>query len=85
MRPVAETIPVVSVRSSPNGCPIAATGSPTINASESPSRTGLIASPLGSTRTTARSFALSNPCTRPSTVLPSLSPTVTVVAPCTTW
>ena len=37
----AETIPVVTVRSSPNGLPIATTGSPTCTFVESPSGSGL--------------------------------------------
>src|SRR5439155_360828 len=46
-RPVALTMPVVTVCSRPNGLPIAITGSPTLSAAESPS--GIVGSPWAST------------------------------------
>ena len=48
-RCLADTTPVVSVRSSPNGLPIATVGSPTCTDAESPSSSGCRSSPSGST------------------------------------
>ena len=59
----AETTPVVSVRSRPNGLPIAIVGSPTCTSCESPSASGLRSGPSGSTLSSARSVEASRPTT----------------------
>ena len=64
----AETTPVVSVRSRPNGLPIATVGSPTRTAPESPSASGWSLTSLGFTASTARSVSASLPITRAETV-----------------
>ena len=57
----ALTMPAVTVRSRPNGLPIATTGSPTRTASESPRRSGASAVASTSTLRTARSVEGSLP------------------------
>ena len=59
----AETMPVVTVRSSPNGLPIATTGSPTSTFAESPSASGWRLSAGTSTLSRATSVAGSVPTT----------------------
>jgi len=87
-RPTADTIPSVTVRSSPNGLPMATTVSPTPTRAESASASGSV--PLGmrsaAMRTTARSLDGSLPRTRPATASP-FSPKWTVTARLspTTW
>ena len=68
-RSVAETTPVVSVKSSPSGLPMATTCSPTLTAEESPIRTGR-SSPvwLVSTLMRATSVDSSAPTTVPCTL-----------------
>jgi hypothetical protein len=80
----AETTPVVSVRSSPNGLPIATVGSPTSTVSESPSWSGFNSSPLGSTRSRARSVSGSLPSGIAATVCESENFTWIDVAAATT-
>src|SRR5881398_1491988 len=82
-RPVALTMPVVTVCSSPNGLPIAITGSPTWRREESPS--GITRSPVASTFRSAMSVLGSRPRTRPGSSRPSASVTRISVAPSTTW
>ena len=77
----AETTPVVSVRSRPNGLPIAIVGSPTWTSLESPSVSGVSLRPLGSTFSSARSVEESLPTTLASTVFLSSNWTVTLRAP----
>ena len=82
-RPVALTMPVVTVRSRPNGLPMAITGSPTWSWVESPS--GITGRPVASTLSSARSVLGSRPTSlaaisRPSSILTRIS-----VAPSTTW
>ena len=83
-RCLAETTPVVSVRSSPNGFPIATVGSPTCTEEEEPSASGRRSSPSGSTPSSARSVSSSLPSTRAETVLSSENVTRMSVAPATT-
>ena len=59
----AETTPVASESAFPNGLPIAATGSPTTTAEESPSGTAATWCPLGSTFRTPTSSKTSHPTT----------------------
>src|SRR5881397_2486679 len=82
-RPVALTMPVVTVCSSPNGLPIAITGSPTWRREESPS--GITGSPVASTLRSAMSVFGSRPRSRPGSSRPSASVTLISVAPSTTW
>ena len=63
----ALTIPAVTVRSRPNGLPIATTASPTSTSSEFPSRSGVSAFAEVSTCSTARSVSGSVPTTRART------------------
>ncbi len=75
---------MVTVPSSPNGAPIAMTGSPTTTASESPSvRVGRS---LRSTLMTARSYSIVDPTTSAMSSSPSLNVTESLpgVAPSTT-
>jgi len=73
LRPIAETIPSVAVRSSPNGLPIAIAMSPTRTLRESAKRSGL--TPWGIAEagmlSTARSLEGSDPSTSASIDLPS--------------
>jgi hypothetical protein len=78
-------IPVVSVRSSPNGLPSARIFWPTRSRDESPSATGTRRSAATRIWTTATSFEASSPMMRASCVEPSKSVTWTVSAPSTTW
>ncbi len=55
VRLVADTTPVVSVRSRPNGLPMAIVGSPTCTSLDDPSVSGRRSRPSGSTFSTARS------------------------------
>ncbi len=82
----AETMPLVTVRSSPNGLPIATTGSPTWSWEECPSGSGWSWSAGASTLNSARSVAGSAPITRAVWVA-SEEPSLTWirVAPETTW
>ncbi len=82
-RPVALTMPVVTVRSRPKGLPIAITGSPTCSAPESPS--GITGRPVASTLRSARSVRGSRPTTLPGSSRPSSILTWISVAPSTTW
>src|SRR5437773_2214048 len=82
-RPVALTMPVVTVCSSPNGLPIAITGSPTSSRAESPS--GITGSPVASTFRRAMSVLGSRPRTLAENSRPSASVTRISVAPSTTW
>ncbi len=68
-RPVALTMPVVTVASSPKGLPMAMTGSPTSSVAESPK--GITGRPVASIFTTARSVLGS-----PPTILPGQLPPV---------
>ena len=81
----ADTTPVVSVRSSPNGLPMAIVGSPTCMSLESPRASGSSAKPLGATLSRARSVEVSLPTTSPSAVFSSSNCTVTREAPSITW
>ena len=81
----AETTPVVSVRSRPNGLPIATVGSPTCRPLDVPSCSGCRSTPLGSIFSSARSVDLSTPSDlAPRGVAPSPKRTLTFVAPSTT-
>ena len=82
-RPVALTIPVVTVCSRPNGLPIAMTGSPTCSSAELPS--GITGRPVASTLSRARSVLGSRPTTFAGSSRPSESLTLISVAPSTTW
>ena len=82
-RPVALTMPVVTVCSRPKGLPIAITGSPTWSCAESPS--GTTGSPRASTFRRARSVFGSRPRTFAGHSRPSESLTLISVAPSTTW
>ncbi len=81
----ADTTPVVSVRSSPNGLPIATVGSPTCTSRDEPSVSGCRPSPDGSIFSTARSSETSRPTILASTVLMFEPRTSTFVALATTW
>ena len=65
---IAEMTPAVSVRSSPNGLPMATTESPTSTLEESPSGSGCRALAGRSTLRTARSVEASEPMTRARTL-----------------
>ena len=80
----ADTTPVVSVRSRPNGLPIASVGSPTCTPEESPSVRGVSCRPSVGIRSSARSSDGSEPITLASTWLPVPNCTVTFTAPWTT-
>ena len=82
---IALTIPAVTVRSSPNGLPIATTGSPTCIASESPSGSGVSARELASILRTARSLDGSVPTTVAFMLAPFEKLTRICLAPWTTW
>ncbi len=81
----ALTMPEVTVRSSPNGFPIATTESPTCTTSELPRVRGVSALAEASTRRTARSVEGSVPTTSARTVSRLEKLTVTSLAPSTTW
>ena len=78
-------IPDVTVNPSPNGLPMAKTGSPTRTSPESPRTAGLSDSTGRSARITARSFPPSIPVTSAVAVVPSRSSTTMREAPSTTW
>ena len=80
----AETTPVVSVRSSPNGLPIATAGSPTCTSEESPSSSGCSSGPRA--RPPAARGRCRRPCRprAPSTVRWSENATRTSVEEATT-
>ncbi len=80
----AETMPVVTVWSKPNGLPIAIVGSPTCRSFEFPSGIGLRSASSGSTLRTARSLERSAPTTSASTTSSSPNRTVTSSARSTT-
>jgi hypothetical protein len=84
-RALAEMTPVVSVRSRPNGLPIATVGSPTSTSFDVPSASGSRSSPFGSTRSSARSVDGSMPRRRARAVLPFWKRTEIAVAFSTTW
>ncbi len=81
----ALTIPAVAVRSSPNGLPIATTGSPTSTRSESPSWSGFSAPAVASTRSTARSVDASVPTISAATESRFEKLTRIASAPSMTW
>jgi hypothetical protein len=81
----ADTTPVVSVRSRPNGLPIATVGSPTRTAPESPRVSGWSSTSFGLTASTARSVSASLPITRAETVRWSENETRTSSDDATTW
>jgi hypothetical protein len=81
----ADTTPVVSVRSRPNGLPIATVGSPTSTSRLLPRASGRSPSPSGSTLSTARSLETSWPRTRAVTVRSSENRTLTRSAFWMTW
>jgi hypothetical protein len=76
-------MPAVTVFSSPNGEPIAATHSPTFSLPGSPSVT--VGSPVASIFTTATSVRRSAPTTLAVNSRRSVSRTVTSDASATTW
>ena len=78
-------MPAVTVRSSPNGLPIATTGSPTRTTSEFASASGVSALAGTSTFSTARSVEGSVPTIVALTVSWFEKLTSTRVAPWTTW
>jgi hypothetical protein len=80
----ALTTPVVSVRSRPNGLPIAIVGSPTCTSLAEPSVSGCRSRPSGSTFNSARSLELSRPTILAVTLFLSENCTVTLTAPSTT-
>ncbi len=82
-RPVAETTPTESDVCWPNGLPIAATGSPTTTAEESPSGVGSSAWSEGVTRNTPTSLKRSQPTIFASTRSRSENSTYTALAPLT--
>jgi hypothetical protein len=82
---IALTIPAVTVRSRPNGLPIATTGSPTCIESESPSCSGVRALELASIFRTARSLEGSVPSTVAFMLAPFEKLTRTFFAPSITW
>ena len=82
---IALTMPAVTVRSSPNGFPIATTGSPTCMASELPSGSGVRARELASIFSTARSLEASVPSTVAFVLAPFEKLTRTCLAPLITW
>ncbi len=84
LRPRPETMPEVSEPASPNGVPMASTGSPIWAASELASTSGCRWLPAPETWTTARSSEASVPATAPATVVPSLKVTRICRAPATT-
>ena len=77
----AETTPVVSVRSRPNGLPIAKIASPTWTSAESPRVSVRELLAPGSTLSSATSVDGSAPTTRRCIVVPSPTLTLTVEAP----
>ncbi len=80
LRSIAEITPIESDWRSPNGLPIAATGSPTAMPCDTPRRSGVSASPLGSTLSSATSAFGSTPTILASTRLPSENSTKTCSA-----
>ncbi len=84
-RPLADTMPAVTVPPRPNGLPIATTHSPGLTDAESPSSmNGNFRSPASSF-STARSVRASRPMILAASSVPSSSVTVTDFAPFTTW
>ena len=79
-----DTMPSVTVESSPTAFPIATTQSPTCRSSDRPSGAVGSARPVGLILITARSRNSSEPLTVPSKVRPSVSVTVTLFALLTT-
>ena len=77
--------PVVSVRSRPNGLPIASAGSPTSTSFEEPSFSAWRSRPSGSTSSSARSVDGSVPATFAVAIFESENFTLTVLASPTTW
>ena len=85
MRFRAETIPVVAVRSSPKGLPIAMTGSPTTRSPLVPSGSGRALRGTEATLSTARSVLSSRPSTSARSSVPSSNVTVAFLAEPSTW
>src|SRR4029079_11760308 len=84
VRAFAETMPLVTVLENvPSGLPIATTSWPTRSASESP-RPAAVRS-FASIFTIARSVSVSIPQIVPGYCVPSLSSTVSLLLPATTW
>jgi hypothetical protein len=83
LRPVALTMPWVTVCPTPKGSPTASTTSPTCTEPGSANVTGC--RPVASTFSTARSVSGSVPSTRAAATLPSGSMTAISLAPSTTW
>ncbi len=83
-RLMAETMPEVTVRSRPNGLPMATTPSPTLTSAEEPSGIGFSDEAGTSTLSSATSVAGSEPTTRASTRSLLEKDTKTVCAPSTT-
>ena len=79
-----ETMPRVTVESSPTALPMATTQSPTCRSSDLPSGAVGSALPAGLILITARSRKSSEPLTVPSKTRPSVSVTVTLLALLTT-
>ena len=77
LRSTAETTPIDSDWRSPNGLPMAATGSPTVMLREAPSRSGVSDRPSGSTFSSATSAFGSTPTISAGTRLPSENSTNT--------
>ena len=82
VRFVAEITPIESDWSSPNGLPIAATGSPTVKLERSESSTGCRSRPSGSTLISATSASASKPLISAGTRLRSPNSTKTCLASC---
>ena len=78
-------MPVVTVRSRPNGLPIATTGSPTSTCVESASERGVRASGLASTLSSATSVDGSLPTSVAFSVSSFENRTSIEVAPSMTW
>ena len=83
MRPIALTMPAVTVCSSPKGFPIAMTGSPTSTPEESPS--GMTGSPVATIFKSATCVPASRPMIWATNSRPSASFTRISVALSTTW
>ena len=80
LRSIAEITPIVSDWRSPNGLPIAATGSPTVIERDLPSGIGVSERPSGSTFRSATSAFGSVPTISAGTRLPSANSTYTCSA-----
>ena len=86
VRPVADTMPSVTVPVRPSGLPMASTISPTFTAAERPNDAGCSDPAPDWTRITARSSGANTPTTVAASGLPPLArPTCNAVAVPTTW